>query len=236
MLDETETKSYKRRYTRLAPKQWAEVEALWQTGDVTLAELSERFGASERALQHHFKKAGITKGEKAAALAAAVKAEILESELSDEGLLRQRAKDIQERTYRNAVHIQGLIMAQLAVAEKDPTQALRVGSALKALSLASNALERLHGVQQRALGLDRDDVFPKELPTIVFENLTQKDLDAIAAEHAERFGIGLEVQAETPGTPTKGIVVLTDAEDDGVVEVGAELYDAEGVRLAKRSR
>jgi hypothetical protein len=225
-----------RKYTRLTPTQWAEVEALWQTGEVTLAELSERFGASERALQHHFKKAGIAKGETAAALAAAVKAEILEAELSDEGLLRQRAKDIQERTYRNAVRIEGLIMGQLAIAEKDPTQALRVSSALKALSLASNSLDRLHGVQQRALGLDRDDVFQKELPRIIFDNLTQTELDAIAAEHAERFGEGFEVAAGTSGVLEEGGINLTGPDDDDVVEESAELVDAEGVRIARGSR
>src|SRR5215217_7570807 len=82
----TEPPAPKRKYTRLTPKAWAEIEALWQVGEVTLAELSDRYEVSQRALQAHFHKHGITKGEKSAAIAAAVKEEVFKEELDDADL------------------------------------------------------------------------------------------------------------------------------------------------------
>src|SRR5690242_2181708 len=81
----------KRKYTRLKPSAWAEIEALWQAGEVTLAELSDRFGVSPRAIQTHAKKHGIIRGEKTAALAAAVREEVLKEELDDKDILVKRA-------------------------------------------------------------------------------------------------------------------------------------------------
>jgi hypothetical protein len=170
----------KRKYVRLTPATWAEIEALWQAGEVTLAELSEKYGSSPRALQNHFQKVGVAKGEKAAAMAGAVRAKLLASELGEEGDLLMRAKDVRERAYHNAGVIEDLIMGQLALAERDPTQILRVGSALKALSLAASSIERLHDVKHRALGLDKADVFPNELPEIVIRDLTPGELATLS--------------------------------------------------------
>jgi hypothetical protein len=44
----------KRKYQRLAPSIWAKICAEWETGDVTLPELSDRFGVNTRTLQTHF--------------------------------------------------------------------------------------------------------------------------------------------------------------------------------------
>jgi len=133
----------------------------------TLAELSEKYGPSPRALQNHFAKAGIVKGEKAAAMAAAVREKVLEEELGDQDQLVARAKDIRERAYRSANIVENLVMGQLALVQRDPTQILKVSMALKALSLAAGSLERLHDLKHRALGLDREDVFPEEMPELV---------------------------------------------------------------------
>jgi hypothetical protein len=54
----------KRKYTRLSESAWAEAGALWEVGDSSLEELSERFGISKRALQFHFSKHDVKKGAK----------------------------------------------------------------------------------------------------------------------------------------------------------------------------
>jgi hypothetical protein len=55
----------KRKYQRLALSTWAKISAEWEIGDVTLAELSDRFGVNTRTLQH-FAKHRVVKGSKAA--------------------------------------------------------------------------------------------------------------------------------------------------------------------------
>ena len=63
-----ETTPTKRKYTRLSPSKWAEIEALWQVGDLTLSELADAHGVSPRAIQDHMSKRGIIKGSKGADL------------------------------------------------------------------------------------------------------------------------------------------------------------------------
>jgi hypothetical protein len=139
-----------RKYTRLSAPTWAEVRSLWEVGEVTLAELSARYAVSARTLQLHFSREGTVKGAKAADLSAAVRREIYAKALPDPDLLLERANATREAAYENAVIVESLIMAQLELAQRDPTQTLRAASALKALSLAASGLERLHSIKKAA--------------------------------------------------------------------------------------
>jgi hypothetical protein len=232
----------KRKYTRLTSTTWAEIEALWQVGEVTLAELSERYGVSPRALQAHFHKHGITKGEKSAALAAAVKEEVLKDELDDTDLTVKRAKDVREAAYTNAVVVESLIMAQLQAAQKDPSQVLKAASAVKMLSLAAAGLERLHDLKWKALGLDRDSVLPDELPELIIRDLTAKEIEELRdAQEEEDTDSGFVLDEEGHGEPR-------DPEADEIVfetgEVNAKpavpktapRTDAEGCRLVREAQ
>jgi hypothetical protein len=166
----------KRKYTRLSPSKWAELRAFWEAGDHSLAELSHRYGISQRAIQTHVSKHGSIKGAKAAEMAAVVQKEIFKQELGDQDTLVFRAREMREAAYANAIIIEGLVMAQLQNAQKDPTQAFKAASAMKTLSLAATALERLHAVKSRALGLDKENAVPDELPVLMFRDLTSEEL------------------------------------------------------------
>lgn len=177
--------STKRKYTRLDSSKWAEIEALWETGDETLQDLEERFGVSRRALQSHFSKHGTIKGGKAEEMAAAVKDKIFSETLSDTDETTARAKATREAAYKNAVIVEELIMAQLSAAQKDPSQALKAASALKALSLAAAGLERIHALKWKALGLDKNSIQSDELPVLVIQDLTAEEIKAMQEGHQE---------------------------------------------------
>ena len=51
----------------MTPRQWAEAEALWEAGEVTLDDLAARFDKDRSAFVRYFKKHGIVKGSRAAA-------------------------------------------------------------------------------------------------------------------------------------------------------------------------
>jgi hypothetical protein len=233
------TSTEKRKYTRLDPATWAEIEALWQVGEVTLAELSDRYGVSQRALQAHFHKQGITKGEKSAAIATAVKEEIFKEELDDTDLTVKRAKDVREAAYTNAVAVEGLIMAQLQAAQKDPSQVLKAASAVKMLSLAAAGLERLHDLKWKALGMDRDSVLPDELPELIIRDLTTKEIEELqAAQEEEDAESGILPEDSEIHDPEADEIVF----ETGEVEAKppkpkpAPRTDAEGCRLVREAQ
>jgi predicted DNA-binding protein YlxM (UPF0122 family) len=211
----------KRKYTRLAPSKWAEIRALWETGDHDLAELSERFEVSRRALQSHFSKNGCVKGVKAAEMAAVVEKEILKEELGDQDTLVLRAKATREVAYTNAVIVEDLIMAQLALAQKDPAQAFKAGTAVKMLALAAAALERLHATKKHALGLDKESPFTEELPVLTFRDLSKDELKALAErdESDEENDLGIPI-APADGEYDESDYVIVEG-GEAVVEGGA---------------
>jgi hypothetical protein len=200
-----EKSSSKRKYIRLSGSAWAEIEGLWESGDATLQDLEQRYGVSRRSLQTHFAKRGIVKGAQAAQLAAAVKQQVFTENLADPDLITNRAVETRETAYRNAVVIEGLIMGQLDIAQKDPLLALRAAGAIKGLTLAAAGLERLHALKWRALGLDKDSLQGDELPVLVFEDLTPAEITAI-----QQGG-----DADDPDDPTSSPV--SDEDDNEVI-------------------
>src|SRR5215212_4400656 len=142
----------KRRYNRLSPGTWSEIRSLWEVGDATLMELADRYVVSERTLQAHFAKHGTIKGAKAVEVAAEIRQQVFQDEMLDKDTLVERARDVRETAYRNATALEALVMTQVEIARKDPSQAIRVSTAIKGLALAASTLERLHGLKFRALG------------------------------------------------------------------------------------
>lgn len=169
----------KRRYQRLSPSTWAEIRALWETGEPTLAELSARFGVRTRTLQAHFDKHGTRKGAKAKELAASVQAEIYSAMEFDKEARVKLGKEAQASAYRNAVAIEGLVMAQLTEAQKSPESAFKAATAIKTLSLAAQALERLSGIKHASLGLDQLNDAENDLPTLAFRDLSDAEIAKI---------------------------------------------------------
>jgi hypothetical protein len=216
----------KRKYTRLSPSTWAELRAYWESGDHGLAELSDRYGVSQRAIQSHLKKLGSVKGSKAAEMAAVVKKEIFKGELGSADTLVIRAKETREATYANAVIIESLAMGQLAMAQKDPTQAFKAATAMKMLSLAAATLERTQTIKWRALGLDKDNALPDELPTLTFRDLNKDELEALQKrDEADEDGeLGISIVLASTESP---FATADIDESDEIIEEGGEIEAVE---------
>lgn len=214
----------RRKYTRLSESAWAEARALWEVGDSSLEELSAHFAISTRALQLHFAKHGVKKGARARTLAAAVETEIFRRELSDKELLIERAKETKELAYANAQVVERLVMAQLKMAQENPSEAFKAGTALKMLSLASATLERLHGLKRIALGLDKENVIAEELPQLIFRDLSKEELEAIRATHDDSSDC--DIVKEDTTTPPRG--VPTPDEEEGAEEEENEIVEVRG--------
>jgi hypothetical protein len=231
----------KRKYVRLSSSKWAELRAYWESGDHSLAELSDRYGVSPRAIQSHLSKLGSIKGAKAAEMAAVVQKEIFKDELGDQDTLVSRAKETRETTYVNAKIIEGLIMAQLQNAQKDPRQAFKAATALKALSLAASALERLHATKSRALGVDRENAIPDEFPVLTFRDLTQAELKAFQErdEADEESDLGdltaMVADTDSPGTESAEFeeIVVEGEEQEEPAQPHSASLDTLGGRLVR---
>jgi hypothetical protein len=153
-------------------------------GDVTLSELADRYGVAERTLQKHFSQHASRKGARAAEVASQIRQEIFDNELPETELIAERARDVRERAYKNANALEDLVMAQVEIARTDPSQAMRASTVLKGLAIAASALERLHGLKFRALGLE-NVVEEAELPVLRIVEMTAAEEEELRASHGD---------------------------------------------------
>lgn len=234
----------KRKYVRLTPSAWAEIDALWEIGDATLPDLAERYCVNTRTLQAHFAKHKVEKGCKAAALAASVKAEVFGTGLGDMDLTVQRARDTREAAYNQALVVESLIMGVLETMQKDPSKSIGSTSALKALALAAASFDRTHGLKLRALGLDKDSVLSEELPVLIFRDLTDEEIKArqeaddedegeAFVTDAPKLGLQDEDAQPFPHEDDDDDDRVTEGEDRPEVEEKAVLRDDSGCRFVR---
>jgi arsenate reductase-like glutaredoxin family protein len=177
-----------------------------------LAELSDRYGVSTRTLQAHFEKHGTVKGSKAREIAAAVKEEVFGEMLDDPDLKLKRAKETREAAYRNAVVVENLVMAQLHDAQKDPATAYKAAAAIKTLSLAAATLERTHTLKWSALGLDRDSALSDELPVLILQDLTKKEIEQMRASQTED-DVALDLGVDSKAAEQPDDIVSEDGDE-----------------------
>ena len=170
-------------------------------------------------------KHGIIKGSKGAAFAEAVREKMVTLELGDEELTAKRAREVRESAYEHATQIEQLVMAQIALAQKEPAQILRVASALKGLSLAAGTLERLHSLKYRAMGLDKH-VDERELPKLIIDCFTDAEIADITQQGDNEDLVGAELVDEPSGADL-GLEPRSRPEDDDVVALGFDDNDVE---------
>ena len=201
--------SAKRRYVKLSEDQWAEAEAAWTSGSASLPELAHRFGATERALQAHFAKRGLEKGQAAKKLAAQVVARVKKEQEAEADSLTERALTTRETTYNNAAKIERMIVERLDAAAADPEQTYAAAAAVKMLTNAAAALERLHTLKRNALGITDEDMNTDEVPVLVIRNLSDIEVASIRQRQDD--------DNEFDNDPSENDIDAADTSDEEIV-------------------
>ena len=170
-----------------------------------------------------------------------MKEELFKLELNGKDDLTQRAKETRETAYKNAVTVETLIMTQLELAQKDPSQAFKAAAAVKLLSLAAAGLERLHNLKWTALGMNRDSVVADDLPKLIFQDLSEQEIKEIQQGHDQEqlddqapndeSDQGIEAEEHDPWDDEEDDVIVEG--DDELVKKPAPLTNAEGCRYVR---
>lgn len=164
-------KKPKRKYVTLSDDDWATIRAEWEGGDVTLADLSDRFGVSIRSIQNFFERHGIAKGSaRRAETMAAIRLAVPEpspANASDPDAIKSLA-------LQRILAIEDAISDQINIMRTDPTQAYRCGSTVKSLQSAVDALSKAYQMKREVLGLDRQDA--QEKTVLVVRELFSEDI------------------------------------------------------------
>lgn len=174
------TKSVKPTKTasRLTPKQWAEAEALWESGEVTLDDLASKFGKSRATMQRHFRQHGIHRGANAEANKAIIKKAVQDTAIDDATILANRIRETKEDHYKMATAIAKLTWSEIMTAKKEEKPLSQIKDNLKSLESAMKILAAARAERYALLGLNADIEDDDEgLPELVISELTAEQIE-----------------------------------------------------------
>lgn len=173
---------------RLTPKQWAEAEALWESGEVTLSDLVAKFHIHKTSFQKRFAERGIKKGAKKEEHARRVAEEVTKAAIDDATVLAARIRETKEEHYKMAASLAKLTWAEILAAKQNGSPMAVALNNLKALDAAMAVLKKAREERYAVLGLDREDFVDEDgLPELVISELTASQIDALRAKDHTEF-------------------------------------------------
>lgn len=176
----TDESTAKKRYPPASV--WAEAEALWASGDVTLVELAKKVGVSTTSVSLHMKKRGVTKGEKAKEHSERISKRVAEDVLGESTVVSSRIKETKDEHYKMAKGLARLVWNEVVQAQAKGGSYGASQANFKALEIASNTLAKLRQERWAVLGLDKPDaVDATQLPELVIEELTADQVQELQA-------------------------------------------------------
>lgn len=159
---------------------WAEAEALWASGDVTLEELARKVGVSKTSVSLHMKKRRVTKGEKAKEHSEQISKRVAEDLLGETSVISTRVKETKEEHYKMAKGLARLVWNEVVKAQANGGAYAASQGNLKALETASNTLAKIRQERWSVLGLDKADaVDANQFPELVIEELTADQVEEL---------------------------------------------------------
>lgn len=173
---------------RLTPKQWAEAEALWESGEVTLTDLVAKFGIHKTSFQKRFAERGIKKGAKKEEHARRVAEEVTKAAIDEATVLAARIRETKEEHYKMAAGLAKLTWAEILAAKQNGSPMAVALNNLKALDAAMAVLKKAREERYAVLGLDREDFVDEDgLPELVISELTADQIEALRAKDHTEF-------------------------------------------------
>jgi hypothetical protein len=163
----------------ITPREWAEIEELWAMGDVTLDDLANRYRSTPTYLSRQLSERGIKKGSKAAALKAQIQERVHEQQMQGSVEILRRIDETKEEHYKYAQTLSKLIFKLVAkqIQEKRPVSGIK--DDIKTLRDALQALQIARNERWVTLGLDKDANTGQETTTLIVQEMTAEDEQAV---------------------------------------------------------
>lgn len=200
---------------RMTPKLWAEAEALWESGEVTLDDLAKKFSKSRGTFQRHFKENKIERGSAAEATKAAVKQAVQSSVADDAAILASRIKETREDHYKMSAAISKLVWSEILTAKQKETPFANIKENLKSLETAMKVIQMARMERFSILGLDGDSADDDDtLPELVISELTADQIEKMRQkDESDLEDLAVDVEIEV--TNGQESVMPTGPDGDG---------------------
>jgi hypothetical protein len=171
---------------RLSEKEWSEIVVLWELGEHSLQDLSERYGITPGAISSGLNRRGAIHGR----LAVENAQKIAKESQDDFAVLLQRAKETKDFHYKSASMIGQLAVKKVQQAEKGDISYAQADDEIKVLLNASKVNAEARKERFAVLGLDKDDLVLEDLPELTIQEMSSFEIEQIRAEQDRRAKSG----------------------------------------------
>lgn len=205
----------------MTTKEKAEVVALWEAGEVTLADLATRFGRDSATISKVLSDAKAVKGRVAASVIEKARAKVEEDSVSDAAILAQRIKETKDEHYKASRRIAMMVTLEVMNASKPGADLANRQGTLKALETAAKALKTVREERFAVLGiLNGEEVNVEDLPDLVVQELSADDVAMLRSMGGEG---DIDDVGDEEILPVEGALtaIEEEEEDDAVIEEGA---------------
>jgi hypothetical protein len=193
------TKAVGKPGARLTPKQWAEAEALWESGEVTLEDLAAKFGKHKSNFSRHFDKLSIKRGSKAEAHKREVAKAVTAAAIDEVSVTAARIRETKEDHYKMAAGLGKLVWSEILTAKQGGNPVSVATANLKALDIAATTLKKVREERWAVLGLDKADFIDEDgLPELTIMELTAEQLEALRNRDEADLGLSVGAAVQTP--------------------------------------
>ena len=174
---------------QLSAKEWAQIEELWASGEVTLEQLAEEFGMNASYLSTALAKRGVEKGSKAELYREQIQDKVQEEMLSEAAKNLERIHESKDEHYRYARTLARLVFTRIAKAVQEKTPIADAKDDIITLKNAMGALESARASRWAITGLDKEPDAGDEIPVLPIEEFTEEELKEIQRKQDEEFGL-----------------------------------------------
>lgn len=214
-----ETAEAPAKQSRLTPREYAAAKTMWQSGDYSLSEISNKVGVTTTALSRRFKRDGVKKGSYADKTAAAVQKSIERTAAAQAEELSAYAHDLKMNALKAIDLFNKKAYADVAKAVRDGTSVGERLTDLKALAEASKIISQNYTTGANILGLDRELDEGDQLSELRIKIMTEDDVlelrEQQRREAAEANGENLDDEDEI-GLTAEELAELDDVVSEGL--------------------
>jgi len=189
-----EEKAKRKSRKPLTKRRWAEIAALWSIGEMTLRDLSEKFGVAPETISRKMKAMGVVKSEKAEEHAKQVRESVQQASADESKVLGDRIRETKNEHYRNARALSAAAMREVADAAKKKNLAL-AEPALKALERAAKVQDMTMRQRWTLLGLDKEDAQDDDLPDLTIRTMSDEEIEEVQRK-AEEMSAGVAADVD----------------------------------------
>lgn len=190
------TQKPKRKRIVLPRKKWAEIAAIWELGDATLQELSDKYGITRQGISRKMKELGIVRGSKSSQQLARVHEEVVKATGQDAKVIAQRMVDTKEDHYNHSNMLGKLAMNELALAKSEGRALATAEPNLKAIQRAMQVVKMVREEKWVVLGLDQIEHEDEDLPELVIREMTQEEVRAIRDAQNRQMENPLDIMSD----------------------------------------